>query len=82
MAGYDVNGALQSVFQMMNAGRDPRQVMQLMMQQNPQMQQTMATLQNMSRGKSPKEFIMQLARQNGVSQENLQAMQNMFGNKQ
>jgi hypothetical protein len=78
MAGYDVNGALQSVFQMMNAGRDPRQVMQLIMQQNPQMQQTMATLQNMSRGKSPQEFFTQLARQNGVNEQNLAQLSAFF----
>jgi hypothetical protein len=69
--GYDVNNALQGIFQMMNAGRDPRQIMQLMLQQNPQMQQAMATLQNMAQGKSPQEFITQLARQKGVSEQNM-----------
>lgn len=79
MGGYDVNNALQNVFQMMNAGRDPRQLMQMMMQNNPQMQYAMATLQNMAQGKSPQEFITQLARQNGVNEQNLAQLRSMFG---
>ena len=78
MAGYDVNGALKSVFQMMNAGRDPRQVMQLLIQQNPQMQQAMTTLRNMSQGKSPQEFFSQLAKQNGVNEQNMSQLMSFF----
>ena len=77
--GYDINQALQSVFQMKNAGRNPQQILQLMMQQNPQMQQMMATLQNMSRGKSPQEFFSQLAKQNGVNEQNMAQLMQMFG---
>ena len=32
--GYDVNQALQSIFQMRNAGRNPQQIMQMLIQQN------------------------------------------------
>jgi hypothetical protein len=79
MPNYDVNQALQSVFSMKNAGRNPQQIMQMLMQQNPQMQQTLVMLQNMAQGKSPKEFFSQLARQNGVNEQNMQMIMQMFG---
>ena len=76
-----MNQVIQGLLQMKNAGRNPQQVMQMLMQRNPNYQQAMTTLQNMAQGRHPQEFIMQLAKQNGVSKENLQAIQNMFGNK-
>lgn len=77
--GYDVNQALQSVFQMRNAGRNSQQIMQIMVQQNPQIQQQLAMLQNMARGKTPKEFFSQLAKQNGVSEQNMAQLMQMLG---
>ena len=77
--GYDVNQALQNVFQMRNAGRNPQQIMQMLMQQNPQLQQQIAMLQNMAKGKSPKEFFSQLARQNGVNEQNMAQLMQFFG---
>lgn len=77
--GYDINQALQNVFAMKNAGRNPQQLLQTMIQQNPQIQQQLAMLQNMSQGKSPKEFFSQLARQNGVSEHNMAQLMQMFG---
>ena len=79
--GYDVNQALQSIFQMRQAGRNPQEVMQMLMQQNPQIQQNLAVLQNMVKGKNPQEFFTQLAQQNGVSAQNMQNIQQMFGKK-
>lgn len=76
--GYDVNQALQSLFQMKNAGRNPQQIMQMLIQQNPQIQQTLATLRNMSQGKNPREFLSQLARQNGVNEQNMAQLMAMF----
>lgn len=79
MNGYDVNQALQSIFQMRNAGQNPQMIMQMMMRQNPQMQQALVTLQNMAQGKSPQEFFSQLAKQNGVSEQNMAQLMQMFG---
>ena len=79
--GYDINQALQSVFQMKNAGRNPQQILQLMMQQNPQASQLLTQFQNMSNGKNPKDFITQIARQHGVSEQNIVAIQQMFASK-
>lgn len=77
--GYDVNQALQGLFQMRNAGRNPQQILQMMIQQNPQIQQQLAMLQNMTKGKSPQEFFSQLAKQNGVSEQNMAQLMQMFG---
>ena len=76
--GYDVNQALQSLFQMKNAGRSPQQIMQMLIQQNPQIQNTLATLHNMSMGKDAKSFFAQLAKQNGVNEQNMAQLMAMF----
>jgi hypothetical protein len=76
--GYDVNQALQSLFQMKNAGRNPQQIMQMLIQQNPQIQNTLATLHNMSQGKDAKSFFAQLAKQNGVNEHNMAQLMAMF----
>ena len=74
----NVNQLLQSIFAMKNAGRNPQQILQMMVQSNPQMQSALATLKNMANGRSPQEFIMQLARQNGVNEQNMQTLNQMF----
>lgn len=77
--GYNINQALQNIFQMKNAGRNPQQLLQMLIQQNPQIQQQFAVLQNMAKGKSPQEFLSQLARQNGVSEQNMAQIMQMLG---
>lgn len=74
----DINQTLQGIFQMKNAGRNPQQLLQMMMQQNPQANQLMAQFQNMSNGQNPRDFIIQLAKQRGVSQENMTQIMQMF----
>lgn len=78
--GYDINQSLQSIFAMKNAGRNPQQIMQLLIQQNPQIKNTLATLQNMAQGRNPKDFFIQLARQNGVSEQNIAQIADIFKN--
>jgi hypothetical protein len=77
----DINQVLQSIFSMRNAGQNPQQILQMMMQQNPQMQQQLAVMQNMAQGKTPQEFFTQLARQRGVSEQNLQQIMQVVGKK-
>ena len=78
--GYDVNQALQSLFQMRNAGQNPRAIMQMLIQRNPQYSQMLTQIRNMSNGRNPQEFVMQLAKQNGVNEQNLAQLMQMFGN--
>ena len=75
----DINTTLQNIFAMKNAGRNPQQLLQMMLQQNPQMQQLMVTMQNMAKGKTPQEFFTQLAKQNGVNEQNMNMLKQMFG---
>ena len=77
--GYDVNQALQSIFQMKNAGRNPQQIMQMLIQRNPQYSQMLTQLQNMAQGKNPREFFAQLAKQSGVNEQNMAQIMQMFG---
>lgn len=78
--GYDVNQALQSLFQMRNAGQNPQAIIQMLIQRNPQYSQMLTQIRNMSQGRNPREFVMQLARQNGVNEHNLAQLMQMFGN--
>lgn len=78
---HNINSVIQAITSLKTQGKTPQEVMQIIMQQNPNYQQLMQRLQNMAQGRNPQEFIMQLARQNGVSEQNLQAMRDLFKNK-
>lgn len=78
---YDINQTLHNIFAMKNAGRNPQAIMQMLMQQNPQVQQMLSVLQNMSNGKNPQEFFSQLAKQNGVNEQNMAQLMQMFAPK-
>lgn len=73
-----INEQISAIMSLKQRGMSPQQVMQMLVQQNPNIQQYMQTLQNMAQGRDMKQFVIQLAMQNGVSQENLQALQQMF----
>lgn len=74
----DINQSLQSIFAMKNAGRSPQMILQMLIQQNPQVGQLMTTFQNMTNGKNPRDFITQMARQSGVNEQNISNIQQMF----
>ena len=76
--GYDVNQALQNVIAMKNSGKNPQAILQMLMQQNPQVAQMMTQFRNMSNGQNPRDFITQMARQQGLSEQNISAIQQMF----
>ena len=76
--GYDVNQALQNLIAMKNSGTNPQAIMQMLMQQNPQVAQMMTQFRNMSNGQNPRDFITQMARQQGLSEQNISAIQQMF----
>lgn len=62
MANNNGQNPIQMLMQFMNGGGTPEQVMQMIMQRNPNIQQTMIQFKNMSNGKSPREMVMQLAK--------------------
>lgn len=77
----DINQTLEQIIRFYDSGGNPKQVMQTMMQQNPQMNQMQTQMRNMAQGRSPKDFILQIAKQNGVSEQNLQGLARILGAK-
>ena len=75
----NINERIEAIMSLKQQGKDPNQLMQMIIQHNPQVKFAMQRLNNMSKGKNPQEFIMQLARQNGVNEQNIQALSQMFG---
>ena len=71
---------MQSIIMAKRQGKSPQQVMQMMMQNNPQARQTLVQLQNMAQGRNPRDFIMDLAKQNGVDEMTLGMISQMFDN--
>jgi DNA-binding CsgD family transcriptional regulator len=77
----NVNANLQQIMALKKQGKSPQEVMQILMRQNPNLQQTLTQMKNMAGDRNPKEFIMQLARQNGVEEATLGMIDGMFNNQ-
>lgn len=75
----DINSRIQAIMALKSQGKNPQQLMQMIVQQNPQAKLAMQRLNNMAQGRDMKDFVMQLAKQNGVNEQNLQAIQGLFG---
>ena len=75
-----LNQTLQNIAMAKKQGKNPQMIMNMLLQQNPQMQQTLTQLKNMANGRNPKEFIIQLAKQNGVEETTLAMLGEMFNN--
>ena len=77
----NINYVIEQIIAMYDKGANPKQFMQSMMQQTPQMGQMQSQLQNMAQGRNPNEFLIQLAKQNGVSEKNLQGLSRILSGK-
>ena len=73
-----INEQIQAIMSLKQRGMQPQQVLQMMFQQNPQLQQQMQTVKNMMNGKNPREFVTQLAKQNGVNEQSMQMLMQLF----
>ena len=69
------------LFQALRTARNPQQMFEQTVNQNPQLQNTFTQLQNSSNGASYEQIARQLAKQRGMSEEQLMQMYNQFGNK-
>lgn len=76
-----LNQNIDAIINMANMRKNPQQVMQMLIQQNPQVKQMMTQIQNMANGRTPQEFITQLAQQNGVSQDRIDQLMQIMGQK-
>ena len=52
----DINQTLQGIFAMKKSGKNPQMILQMLMQQNPQVAQLMTQFRNMSKGQNPRDF--------------------------
>ena len=75
----NLNQNIDAIINMANARKNPQQIMQMLIQQNPQVKQMMTQIQNMANGRTPQEFITQLAQQNGVSQNKIDQLIQIIG---
>lgn len=75
----NINGQIQALMSLKQKGANPQQVMQMLVQQNPQLNQLMTQFQNMSQGRNPRDFVIQFAQQNGLDPQSIQTMQQLFG---
>lgn len=69
------------IINMANMKRNPQQIMQVLMQQNPQINQMMTQIQNMAQGRTPQEFITDLTKQNGISEDRINQLLQIIGKK-
>jgi hypothetical protein len=69
------------LFQALRTARNPQQMFEQTVNQNPQLQNTFTQMKNSSNGASFEQMARQLAKQRGVSEEQLMQMYNQFGNK-
>lgn len=74
-----LNQNIDAIINMANMRKNPQQIMQMLIQQNPQVKQMMTQIQNMANGRTPQEFITQLAQQNGVSQDRIDQLMQIIG---
>lgn len=82
MANNGINEALQSIINMANSGKSPNDVMNLLIQQNPNINQGITQLKNMAQGKDMKDFVLQLMKQNtGIDPVIFQNISKMLGGK-
>lgn len=76
-----LNQNIDMIINMANMKRNPQQIMQMMLQQNPQIREMMTQIQNMAQGRTPQEFITDLAKQNGIGQDRIDQLLQIMGRK-
>ena len=76
-----MNNNFFQMVQQMQQMKNPKQAFMGMVQNNPQYQQQMKTMQNMAGGRSLEQTVRQLAKQQGISEEQLMQAYNSLANK-
>lgn len=73
------NNPIQQLIAFMNSGGNPQVMIQQMLRQNPQMQNTLMEIKNMVGDRSPKEFALQLAKQKGIDSQHIEELSKRMG---
>ena len=78
----NLNNNLQSIINLANSGKSPNEVINMLIQQNPNVKQSLTQLQNMAQGRNMKDFVMQLMKQNtGINPQMFDNLSRMMGVK-
>lgn len=75
------NNPMANILQFLNNGGNPEQMIQQLMQRNPNATKMIEQMKTMAGGKSPKEFAMQMAQQQGIDPEQLMQVARKMGLK-
>lgn len=73
-----MNMNIMQMLQMIQGGTNPQAALQMLMQRNPQIAQTMQQIQNSSGGSDPRTIAMQLGKQKGIPEQQIMQMYNQF----
>lgn len=78
----NLNNSLQSIINLANSGKSPNEVINMLIQQNPNVKQGLTQLQNMAQGRNMRDFVMQLMKQNtGINPQMFDSLSRMMGVK-
>ena len=78
----NLNNSLQSIINLANSGKSPNEVINMLIQQNPNVKQGLTQLQNMAQGRNMKDFVMQLMKQNtGINPQMFDSLSRIMGNQ-
>ncbi len=78
----NLNNSLQSIINLANSGKSPNEVINILIQQNPNVKQGLTQLQNMAQGRNMRDFVMQLMKQNtGINPQMFDNLSRMMGVK-
>lgn len=74
----DLNFTIEKIIALYDSGGNPNQMMQSMINQNPNVNQLGTQFNNMTQGRSVPEFLIQLAKQGGINDKNIEGLKRIF----
>lgn len=74
-----INNNIFQIINILKASGSPEQILQKMLNENPQARGFLEQIQNSTRGATPESVVMQLARQRGISESDIRQMAELLG---
>lgn len=76
-----LNSPFDPLVQFVNSGGNPKQLVNQMINNNPQAKQAINAIEQKYKGKTPKQIAMQMAREKGIDLNQVNQIARMFGQK-
>lgn len=76
-----MNNNIFNIINMIRTAKNPEQMLQNAVNQNPQIANIISQVQNSTSGASPQQVAMQMARQKGISEKEIMDMYNFLNGK-